>query len=89
MGIPICSPREPERQSAMVIFEIPDAHLMAQFLKQHHVYTDSRINKLLRIAPFVWNTHEEIDRLFDVMQKGLTNNHYRTALNTEKPGPVT
>ncbi|CAN0577102.1 unnamed protein product [Laminaria digitata] len=88
-GINIRSPREADRRSVMVVFEIERADLMTHFLKENHIYTDSRQQKFLRLAPFVWNTEAEIKRTFEVLKKGLLNKAYQQFQTPLKTGPVT
>ena len=75
----------------MVLLDIPAADNLCASLKQHHVYTDSRKGRYLRLAPFIWNTEEEIDRAFDIIAALLRSNAH---LSTSSPvlstgGPVT
>ena len=82
------SPREPDARSAMVLLEIPDAQRMTEHLKTRHVYTDSRRNEVVRMAPFLWNTPAEVDRAFDEIEDALDSGAYRQ--HTSSPsGPVT
>ncbi|MDX1440699.1 MAG: aminotransferase class V-fold PLP-dependent enzyme [Rubricoccaceae bacterium] len=87
--IPIRSPREPNRRSAMVILDIPQAGALCEWLKIQEVFTDSRQNRYLRLSPFVWNTLDEIDRAFDVIADALrSGKHLETTLE-KAGGPVT
>ena len=90
-GLRLRSPRQAERRSAMVILEAPAADTLCTYLKHHHVYTDSRQGRYLRLAPFVWNTHDEVDRAFDLITSALTSGKYLDLLKTttETAGPVT
>lgn len=88
--LPLRSPRARDRRGAMVLLEVPDAEKLCSYLKQHHIYTDSRKNRFLRMAPFIWNTHAEIDRTFDVIDDALDDERYRAIdLADEAAGPVT
>lgn len=89
-GIPLRAPRAPERRGAMVLLEAPDAHRLCEHLKQDHIYTDSRQNRYLRMAPFVWNTKEELARAFDRIEQAVDTGSYRSADGAASvPGPVT
>ncbi len=88
-SVKVRSPREAEQRSVMVVLEMERADLMCQYLKQHHIYTDSRQSRYLRMAPFVWNTMEEIERTFRILSKGLQNNLYLQTNITTQAGPVT
>lgn len=71
------SPRPPERRGAMIIIEVPAAHKLSAYLKTHHVYTDSRQNEMLRMAPFLWNRAEDLHRTFDLIERALDSGAYR------------
>ena len=73
----------------MVILNAPEADRLCAYLKHHHIYTDSRQGRYLRLAPFVWNTIEEVDRAFDIIGDALRTNIYRTYEEPSPPGPVT
>lgn len=87
-GIPLRSPRTPDARSAMVLLEIPDAQKMTAHLKQHDIYTDSRKNEVVRMAPFLWNTRAEVTRAFDAIEDALHSDAYRS-LSPSAGGPVT
>ena len=88
-GLTVRSPREAERRSAMVILEAPDADKLCAYLKRHHVYTDSRQNRYLRLSPFVWNTRDEIDRAFDCIATAVASGEYLEIDPGKTVGPVT
>ncbi|MFB6098548.1 MAG: aminotransferase class V-fold PLP-dependent enzyme, partial [Salinibacter sp.] len=89
LDLSLRSPRSPEERSAMVLLEVPEAERLSASLKNHHVYTDSRRNEVLRMAPFVWNTREEVDRTFELIGDALSSGNYRSTSSPEPPGPVT
>ena len=82
------SPRASEARSAMVLLEVPEAHSLTAYLKAHDIYTDSRRNEVVRMAPFLWNTEAEIDRTFDRIERGLDTGAYRE-VTVSSDGPVT
>ena len=82
------SPRAPEVRSAMVLLEVPDAEQMTTYLKAHDIYTDSRRNEVVRMAPFLWNTEAEVHRTFDRIEEGLDTGDYRD-VTVPSAGPVT
>lgn len=88
-GLSLRSPREHARRSAMVLLEVPDAEALCLALKERHIYTDSRKTEVLRMAPFVWNTLDEVDRAFDVIEALLVDDAYRSVSSGATPGPVT
>ena len=88
LDIPLRSPRRLEERSAMVLLEVPEAERLTAYLKQRAVYTDSRRDEVVRMAPFVWNTLEEIDRTFDAIETAMSTGKYRS-VSVEAAGPVT
>jgi kynureninase len=87
--LPLRSPREEERRSAMVLVEVPEAKRLCEHLKTENVYTDSRRNEVIRMAPFVWNTEAEVHRAFDVIEDAVQSGEYRKTDVPETAGPVT
>lgn len=69
LGLPIRSPRDPSRRGAMVILDVPGAERISALLKARGIFTDSRKDHLLRLAPFVWNSLEEVDRAFFELER--------------------
>lgn len=90
-GLRLQSPREATRRSAMVILQVPEADRLCGALKQKHIYTDSRKGRFLRLAPFVWNTAEEVERAFDIIADMVRDGRYRDLPdpNAAQAGPVT
>jgi len=88
LDISLRSPRSPEARSAMVLLEVPEAERLTAHLKDQGIYTDSRRNQVLRMAPFVWNTEDEIDRAFDQIGTALSSGSYRSR-SVDAAGPVT
>ncbi len=89
MGLTVYSPQSRERRSAMTIFAVPDAALLSLYLKTRHIYTDSRKGALLRMAPFVWNTMEELERCFNEIETALRTRSYLEMQRGNPGGPVT
>ena len=88
-GLALRSARDAERRGAMVILEADRADLLCAWLKSRGVYTDSRKGRFLRLAPWVWNTTEEVDRAFDVIGEGLRSGAYLRYEAPAEAGPVT
>jgi kynureninase len=88
LDIPLRSPRSREERSALLLLVVPEAEQLSAYLKQHDVYTDSRRDEVVRLAPFVWNTTAEIDRAFELIEKALSSGAYRN-LQVGATGPVT
>ncbi|CAN5601184.1 aminotransferase class V-fold PLP-dependent enzyme [soil metagenome] len=89
MGLPLISHREDDLRGAMVVFEAPEAERLSQYLKTQGVYTDSRRNRYLRLAPFVWNSTDEVDKAMDSIADNLRSERYRDFEMTRETGPVT
>jgi len=88
MDLPLRSPRSAETRSAMLLLEVPEAERLTAYLKEHHIYTDSRRNEVVRMSPFVWNDADEIDRVFEQIDQALSTGEYRT-VPVNIAGPVT
>ena len=88
LDVPLRSPRAPEERSALVLLEVPGAECLVEYLKRCDIYTDSRRNEVVRMAPFVWNTIDDVDRAFDLIEKALSSGGHRT-LPVDAAGPVT
>lgn len=88
LGISLRSPRDRDRRSAMVVLEIDHARALSEHLKTRQVYTDSRQDEVIRMAPFTWNDLDDVDRAFEEIENVLRNRHHldHTAPST---GPVT
>jgi kynureninase len=89
LGIGLRSPQEPERRGAMLVFEVEGADRLSAWLKSRGVYTDSRRGRLLRLAPFVWNTAADVDRAFDAVAEALGSGAHLTYVAPAEGGPVT
>ena len=87
-GLPVRSPRPSAERSAMVVLEVPEAETLSAHLKTQNIYTDSRRNEVLRMAPFLWNTPAEVDRTFDRIETALEDGGYRRQAPSSA-GPVT
>jgi len=86
--LPLRSPRDPDARSAMVLLEVAEAEKLTAYLKNHHIYTDSRQNEVVRMAPFLWNTTEDVHRTFDQIETALSSGAYKNA-SVHSTGPVT
>ena len=88
-GLAVRSPRMPENRSAMVVLEMEAADRMCDFLKDRGVCTDSRQRRYLRMAPFVWNTTEEIDQALELIGEAAASGLYvEGGLSRGSAGPV-
>ncbi|PEN14974.1 aminotransferase [Longibacter salinarum] len=89
LGLSLRSPRAEQQRSAMILIEVENAHALCEYLKTKGVYTDSRKDAYLRMAPFVWNTKAEVDRAFDIIGDAISNGEHLDAPILSTGGPVT
>ena len=89
LGLSLRSPVAPKRRSAMVLIEVNEARALCEYLKTRGIYTDSRKNQYLRMAPFVWNTMDEVDHAFAEISDALAGDHHLAADVDTAAGPVT
>ncbi|MES3629455.1 MAG: aminotransferase class V-fold PLP-dependent enzyme [Longimonas sp.] len=82
------SPRHADERSALLVLEVPDAYQLCEYLKTRRIYTDSRKNRFIRMAPFVWNTAPEVHHALDVLTDAIESKAYRS-FTPEPGGPVT
>ncbi len=87
-GIPVRSPTDDESRSALVILEMPAADQLSAHLKRDGILTDSRLGRYLRMAPFVWNTMDELERVFNVLSSAHRHVATAAASNVTNRGPV-
>ena len=89
LGLALRSPREDARRGAMIVLEHDHADAMVRWLKTQDLYVDARRGRVVRLAPWVWNTTEQIDRLFDAVEHARASGEYRDVTEAEAGGPVT
>ncbi len=70
-GISVRSPVEDDRRSALLVLAIESANLLSAQLKHRGVFTDSRLGRYLRMAPFVWNSTRELEHAFAAIENLL------------------
>jgi len=88
LDLPLRSPRPHNERSAMVLLEVAEAERLVASLKEHNVYTDSRRDEIVRMAPFVWNTKDEVDRAFERIGDALSTDAHHS-VTPDASGPVT
>lgn len=88
-GLRLVSPRDDARRGAMLVFEADGADRLSAWLKTQDVYTDSRRGRLLRLAPFVWNTPDDVDRAGDAVAHALATGAHLAYDAPAEGGPVT
>ena len=88
LGLRVRSPRD-RRRGTMLVLEVDHADRLSAWLKTRGVYTDSRRGEVLRLAPFVWNPPEDIDRCFDAVEEALRSGAHLAYDAPAEGGPVT
>nr|BCX00480.1 MAG: hypothetical protein KatS3mg041_0526 [Bacteroidota bacterium] len=79
----IISPRDDERRGPMLVLQIPEASRMASWLAQNGIFVDSRQNRRLRLAPFIWNSYDELAHVRAALEEALrTEAHLRDPIPT-------
>ncbi len=71
LGLPIASPLEAERRSAIVAFRVPDPEAVFQAFGARRIRAAIRMGAV-RISPHLYNTDEEIDRVIAVLEDTTT-----------------
>ena len=89
IGLPVRSPRARDQRGAMVVTEVDDADRLVAWLKTQGIYVDGRRGRLLRFAPYVWNTAADVDRLFDALGDALQTGAHLAFEPPAEGGPVT
>lgn len=89
LSLNVRSPLAEESRAAMVILEVDRADLLCAYLKTRGIFTDSRKQRYLRMAPYVWNSPQDIDRAFDVIGEVLRSGQYLSVDPANEGGPVT
>ncbi len=73
----------------MIVLDVPEADRMVRWLKTRGVYVDARRGRVVRLAPFVWNTAGDVDRLFDALEEALETDAHLALAPAAEGGPVT
>jgi kynureninase len=61
--------RDPERLAGTVAVDIPGAALVAETLNARDFVVDHRPGVGIRVSPHFYNTFEELDRLFEEIDR--------------------
>ncbi len=88
-GLTLRSPRDDARRGAMLVAEVDHADRLVAWLKAQDIYMDSRRGRLVRLAPFVWNTLADVDRSADAVAHALATGEHLTYEAPDEGGPVT
>ncbi len=66
LGLPVVTPREPERHAGIVVFEHPNLAGVATMLEAHHVKLSVRRGRI-RAGMHVFNNEADVDRLVHLL----------------------
>ncbi len=89
LGLAVRSPRDDARRGAMIVLEVDRADAMVRWLKTQDLYVDARRGEVVRLAPWVWNTTGQVDRLFDAIGQALDSGEHLALAGVDEGGPVT
>lgn len=86
-SVRIASPEDPDRRGPMLVLEVPEAECLVRWLAQRGILLDSRRNRRVRLAPFVWNSYPELERSIETLQEALRSGAYQEAPRSLGPVP--
>ena len=89
LGLAVRSPHEDARRGAMVVVDVPHADRLVRWLKTRGLFVDARRNEVMRLAPWVWNTPDDVDRLFESVAEALETGVHLDLSADDEGGPVT
>ena len=69
LGIPMRTPRDPERRGGTVSFAVPDPRRAAEELIRREIIVDWRPEAGVRVAPHFYTSEEEVDETMRVLGK--------------------
>lgn len=78
-----------DRRGSMIIIEALAADKLASHLKRRGIYMDSRLGRYLRMAPFTWNTLDELTLVFDELETAVQTGAYIRENRNSSSGVVT
>lgn len=89
-GIEVVSPQEETRMSALIVVEVEEADKLRQVLKEEYgILVDARQNRFLRLAPFVYNSAEQIESAVNAIVATIRDGSYKSIKLATEGGPVT
>lgn len=68
-GLPVTTPREPERRGGMLCFDVADGSSVVEHLGSLGIDIDTRPGAGVRVSPHPCNTEEECDRVIDALAR--------------------
>lgn len=89
LGLAVRSPREAPRRGAMIVLEVEAADRVVRWLKTEGVYVDARRGEVVRLAPWVWNTTDDVDHAVDALAHALDTGAHLALADADEGGPVT
>jgi kynureninase len=75
-GFRSAASRDPERVAGTVAVEVPEAPLVARTLNARDFVVDHRPGVGIRVSPHFYNTTDELDRLFDEIDRIVRTRQY-------------
>ncbi|GAB4156231.1 MAG: kynureninase [Planctomycetota bacterium] len=76
-GLPLKSPRDPERRGGHVALDVPHGHEVCRVLAEEDIVVDYRPDAGLRIAPHFYNTEDEVRQAVRRVREILDSGDYR------------
>ncbi len=70
-GLPLHSPRDPQRRAGTLALELDDAPALVEALGAHDIDVDARGDRILRIGPHACVTSDECDRTIECVAAAL------------------
>ncbi|WP_257457374.1 aminotransferase class V-fold PLP-dependent enzyme [Archangium lipolyticum] len=68
-GLPVKTPREPERRGGMLCFDMEDGAAIVEWMAALGIDIDTRPGAGVRVSPHPCNTEEECDRVIDELAR--------------------
>lgn len=81
-GFGVFSPRDAERRAGTVTINVPHAYEIAQLLISRDILVDFRVGAGIRVAPFFFNTDDEIELLIDTIDAALKTSEWQRYSDT-------
>lgn len=89
LDLKIRSPKNAAHQSSMFIIEIANASAFSERLKERGIFGDSRLDRFFRIAPFVWNSMDELELVWNEIKRTIVDSKSTGPVSRTVSGPVT
>ena len=76
-GYRVFAPRDPARRGGTIAIDVPNGYEVAQTLLEQEILIDYRVGAGIRVAPFFFNTDEEVDRVIDAIDDSSATGSWR------------